>query len=72
VKVKEFYRNFGNNPRSTLNAGLDIAGGRGLLDKNIRLLWWGVLGILLIVAFAKFLLPVETRSQSSRLQTIGK
>lgn len=30
-----------------------------MLDKNIRLLWWGVLGILLIMAFAKFLLPVR-------------
>ncbi|HHV65126.1 MAG TPA: helix-hairpin-helix domain-containing protein [Peptococcaceae bacterium] len=30
------------------------------MDKNIRLLWWGVLGVLLIMAVGKFLLPVRS------------
>lgn len=30
------------------------------MDKKIRLFWWGILGILLIAAFVKFLLPVHS------------
>lgn len=30
------------------------------MDRKIRFLWWGMLGILLIIAFVKFLLPVRT------------
>lgn len=30
------------------------------MDRKIRFLWWGVLGVLLIMAFVKFLLPVKT------------
>jgi bacteriorhodopsin len=49
-----------NNPKKYFKMQVWLSlGGGGLPDKNIRLLWWGVLGILLIVAFAKFLLPVR-------------
>lgn len=30
------------------------------MDRKLRFLWWGILGILLVMGFIKFLLPVRT------------
>ena len=30
------------------------------MDKQLKMIWWGVLGMLLLAAFIKFLLPVKT------------
>jgi competence protein ComEA len=33
------------------------------VDKKIRYLWWGVLGLLFVIAIGKFILPVKTPIQ---------
>ncbi len=30
------------------------------MDKKLKLIWWGILGLLLFVAFMKFLIPVKS------------
>jgi competence protein ComEA len=35
-------------------------GGYGRLEKKLRLLWWGILGVLLVLAAVKLLLPVNS------------
>lgn len=30
------------------------------MDKKLKLIWWGILGIFLMIAFIKFMLPVKT------------
>lgn len=34
-------------------------GGNGM-DRKLKLIWWGILGLLLVVAFVKFLIPVKS------------
>ena len=30
------------------------------MDRKLKLIWWGILGLLLVVAFVKFLIPVKS------------
>lgn len=31
------------------------------MDRNLKLIWWGLLGLLLVVALVKFLIPVKSQ-----------